>query len=95
MKLEKNYNYAFVFYDIQEKRVNKVFKICKKYLEHHQKSVFRGEITPSKILKLEKELKKVIDEKYDYVSFVLMINEHNFFEHSIGEQQKKSEDMFI
>jgi len=26
-----NYNYAFLFYDIGEKKVHKVFKICKKY----------------------------------------------------------------
>ena len=25
-----SYNYAFVFYDVNEKRVQKVFKICKK-----------------------------------------------------------------
>lgn len=37
-----NYNYAFVFYDVGEKRVQKVFKVCKKYLSHFQKSVFRG-----------------------------------------------------
>ena len=42
-----SYNYAFVFYDVNEKRVQKVFKICKKYLSHFQYSVFRGEITPS------------------------------------------------
>lgn len=30
MKREKNYNYAFLFYDVGEKRVQKVFKICKK-----------------------------------------------------------------
>ncbi|MCR4945189.1 MAG: CRISPR-associated endonuclease Cas2 [Clostridium sp.] len=34
-----NYNYAFVFYDVGEKRVQKVFKVCKKYLSHFQKSV--------------------------------------------------------
>ena len=37
----KNYNYIFLFYDINEKRVNKVFKICKKYLSHHQKMCIR------------------------------------------------------
>ena len=31
-----SYNYAFVFYDVNEKRVQKVFKICKKYLSHFQ-----------------------------------------------------------
>ena len=55
-----NYNYAFVFYDVGEKRVQKVFKVCKKYLNHFQKSVFRGEMTPSKLILLKGELKKVI-----------------------------------
>lgn len=55
----KNYNYAFLFYDVGEKRVRKVFKICKKYLVHYQNSVFRGDITPSKIISLKSELKKV------------------------------------
>ena len=55
-----NYNYVFVMYDVDEKRCNKVFKVCKKYLNHYQNSVFRGEITPSKLISLKKELNKVI-----------------------------------
>lgn len=31
-----NANYAFVFYDVNVKRVHKVFKVCKKYLTHYQ-----------------------------------------------------------
>ena len=57
-----SYNYAFVFYDVNEKRVQKVFKICKKYLSHFQFSVFRGEITPSKLVELKTELNRVIDK---------------------------------
>ena len=55
-----NYNYVFVFYDVNEKRVQKVFKVCKKYLSHFQFSVFRGDITPSKLIQLERDLKKGI-----------------------------------
>ena len=62
-----NYNYAFVFYDVNEKRVAKVFKICKKYLVHYQKSVFRGDITPSKLITLKNELKKTIVEDEDFI----------------------------
>ena len=62
MAKKLNYNYAFVFYDVNEKRVQKVFKICKKYLSHYQNSVFRGEITPSKLIGLKTDLKKVIQE---------------------------------
>ena len=25
----QNYNYAFLFYDVNERRVQKVFKVCK------------------------------------------------------------------
>ena len=54
MKKELNYNYAFLFYDVGEKRVQKVFKICKKYLAHYQKSVFRGDMTPSRFISLSR-----------------------------------------
>jgi len=62
-----NYNYAFLFYDVNEKRVNKVFKVCKKYLSHFQNSVFRGELTPSKLILLKKDLNKIIDEDEDFI----------------------------
>ena len=62
MKKQLTYNYAFVFYDVNEKRVQKVFKICKKYLSHFQFSVFRGEITPSKLIELKTELNKIINK---------------------------------
>ena len=52
-----NYNYAFVFYDVNEKRVQRVFKVCKKYLSHFQKSVFRGEMSPSKLIRFKTEIK--------------------------------------
>ena len=43
MKKQLNYNYAFLFYDVGEKRVQKVFKICKKYLSHFQNRVIDKE----------------------------------------------------
>lgn len=91
-----NYNYAFVFYDIGEKRVNKVFKICKKYLSHYQKSVFRGEITPSKIILLRKDLNKVIDKSEDFICIVKLLNDKVFGEEVLGEQSNKTgEDLLI
>ena len=53
MNVVKNYNYAFLFYDVNEKRVQKVFKICKKYLAHIQKSVFEGNITEGQLKQLK------------------------------------------
>lgn len=79
-----NYNYAIVFYDVGEKRVTKVFKICKQYLKHYQKSVFRGHITPANYLELKGKLKKVIEPDYDFVTFIQTISESSFHEESIG-----------
>ncbi|MGL6106098.1 CRISPR-associated endonuclease Cas2 [Romboutsia sp.] len=90
-----NYNYAFVFYDIGEKRVNKVFKICKKYLTHFQKSVFRGEITPSNIISLKKELNKIIDEDEDFICIIKMLNGSVFGEDIIGKCSSNGEDLII
>ena len=73
-------------------RVNKVFKVCKKYLSHHQKSVFRGEITTSNLLKLKKELKEVIDEELDFISIIKLKNQNSFDEESFGQNK---DDLFI
>ncbi|TYQ16317.1 UNVERIFIED_CONTAM: CRISPR-associated protein Cas2 [Acetivibrio alkalicellulosi] len=94
MSNQKNYNYVFVFYDVGEKRVNKVFKVCKRYLKHHQNSVFRGNITPSNIIALKKDISKVIDDKEDYITIIKMLNQAGFEEDTIGKS-KNSESIFI
>ena len=79
-----NYNYAFLFYDANEKRVQKIFKVCKKYLSHYQYSVFRGPITPSQLILLRQELKRVIDKNEDFVCIVKLMNSQVFEEEILG-----------
>lgn len=96
MNKKTNYNYAFVFYDVNEKRVQKVFKICKKYLSHFQNSVFRGETTPSKLIKLRNELKKIIVEEEDFVCIVKLMNNNVFGEELIGKKDvENGESLFL
>ncbi len=97
MKKKNNvtHNYAFVFYDIKEKRCHKVFKICKKYFSHHQLSVFRGIMTPSDLKEFENEIKKVIVPHEDMVSIITVLNENSFKEHTIGTNVKTGENLFI
>lgn len=83
-----NYNYAFVFYDVNEKRVQKVFKICKKYLSHFQFSVFRGDVTPAKLIELENELNKIIDKNEDFICIIKLLNDNVFGEDILGKQDK-------
>ncbi|MDX5795070.1 CRISPR-associated endonuclease Cas2 [Clostridioides difficile] len=79
-----NYNYVFVVYDVGEKRVSKVFKVCKKYLSHFQKSVFRVEITPSKIMSLKRDLENIIDKDNDFVCIIKLMNSNTFEEEILG-----------
>lgn len=62
---------AFVFvivvYDINQKRVGKALKICRKYLAHVQKSVFEGNITEGKLKQLKGELFRLIKVEEDAV----------------------------
>ena len=96
------YNYIFLFYDIADEfsdvgkyRVAKVFKICKKYLKHHQKSIFRGSITPSNQVKMTNELKKIIDKDIDFITVIKVLNSGSFEEQTIGTQKKETESIFI
>ncbi|MEK5318990.1 CRISPR-associated endonuclease Cas2 [Paenibacillus sp. FSL L8-0644] len=93
--MAKNYNYVILVYDIGEKRVGKVFKICKKYLVHFQKSVFRGEITPANLIQLRAELKKVIDEGNDFVAVFKMTGDYVFDEEIIGARMSDSESLLL
>lgn len=96
MKKNINYNYAFVFYDINEKRVNKVFKVCKKYLSHFQKSVFRGEMTPSKLISFKSDLNKVIDKNEDFICIIKLMNDNVFGEEILGSSSNSTgEDLII
>lgn len=91
-----NYNYAFVFYDVNEKRVNKVFKICKKYLSHYQKSVFRGEMSPSKFIRFKKDINSVIDKSEDFICIIKLMNANVFDEEVLGVNYKlNGEDLII
>lgn len=101
-KTNYKYNYVFLFYDIADEfsevgkyRVAKVFKICKQYLKHHQKSIFRGSITPSDQIMLENRLKEVIDKDLDFISIIKVQNSGSFDEVSIGSDKKEVESIFI
>lgn len=94
-KKNLNYNYAFVFYDVNERRVQKVFKICKKYLSHYQNSVFRGEMSPSKLIQLKNELCTVICEEEDFICIIKLMNDNVFGEEVLGKKDKETGESLI
>ena len=94
-KKNLNYNYAFVFYDVNEKRVQKVFKVCKRYLSHYQNSVFRGEMSPSKLIQLRTDLRAVIHEDEDFVCIIKLMNDNVFGEEELGKKDKENGESLI
>ena len=58
-----------VVYDVGEKRVTRVLKTCRKYLNWVQNSVLEGEISETNAKKLKAELSKIIDDHEDSVIF--------------------------
>ncbi|TJX13718.1 CRISPR-associated endonuclease Cas2 [Tissierella creatinini] len=90
-----NYNYVFLFYDVNVKRVSKVFKVCKKYLERYQLSVFRGNITPSNLIKLRNELKNIINDNEDTVAIIKLPGDFSFDEEIMGIKLKDETNLFF
>ncbi len=64
--------YIILVYDIEmaeggARASRRIFKTCKKYLSHVQKSVFEGDITPALLKKLQTELNSDIRKDKDSI----------------------------
>ena len=57
--------YVILVYDCGEKRVSKMLKLCRRYLNWIQNSVFEGNITEVMLKKLKYEAKEIMDEEED------------------------------
>lgn len=59
--------YLILMYDVNEKRVAKALKTCRRYLTWVQNSVFEGELSKAQYEKLKVDLKKVLNLEEDSV----------------------------
>ncbi len=59
-------------YDVEVKRVAKVLKIGRKYLDHIQNSVLEGELSPAQYKQLLHEVLEAIDSEHDSVRFYVL-----------------------
>lgn len=57
--------YVILVYDCSEKRVAKMLRLCRKYLNWIQNSVFEGEISEVKLKELTIKAKDFMDESED------------------------------
>lgn len=59
--------FVILVYDVNQKRVVKVLKKCRQYLNWVQNSVLEGEITVANLKKLKMELARIINKDEDSV----------------------------
>ena len=57
--------YIILVYDVGQKRVGKMLKLCRQYLHWIQNSVFEGKLTPTKLKELKHKASKILDVSYD------------------------------
>ncbi len=61
--------FVIVVYDVNQKRVAKVLKTCRKYLHWVQNSVLEGDISDASLKQLKIELNQIINKDEDSVIF--------------------------
>lgn len=85
--------YVIITYDVGEKRVAKVCKKLKAYLDWSQNSVFEGVITKSKLMKCMSELEKIITSN-DSIYLYIVDNPNNIKKELMGEDRSLHQIMF-
>lgn len=86
--------YVILVYDIGEKRVGKMLKLCRRYLNWIQNSVFEGAITEVKLKELLVKAKEIMDLDYDSV-LVFKSREEKWLEKEVLGKEKNELDTFL
>ncbi|GIX41983.1 MAG: CRISPR-associated endonuclease Cas2 [Leptospiraceae bacterium] len=87
--------FIILVYDVNEKRVYKFHKICKKYLTWVQNSVFEGEITEANLRILKDELKSIMIEEEDSILIYKFRTKKYHEREMLGIPKPSHEDLFF
>jgi len=85
--------YVILVYDINQKRVGKMLKLCRRYLHWIQNSVFEGEITAVKLKELLATAKGIM---HDYDSLIIFKSRDNkWLEKEVYGNEKNAIDTIL
>ncbi len=87
--------FVILVYDVNTKRVNRIHKICQKYLTWVQNSVFEGNITQANLMRLKHELGDIIDKEYDSIIIYEFRTKAYFQRETLGKSKPDSEEFII
>ena len=85
--------YVIAVYDIGEKRVGKMLKLCRRYLNWIQNSVFEGEITDVKLEELKLCSLKIMNAETDSLIIFKARQEKWLEKEIVGKELSKLDNM--
>ena len=86
--------YIIAMYDVNEKRVGKMLKLLRKYLNWIQNSVFEGEITEVKLLELKHKAMLIMDEETDSL-IIFKTRQEKWLDKEIVGHERQSIVIFL
>ncbi len=86
--------YVILVYDIEEKRVAKMLKLCRRYLNWIQNSVFEGEMTGVKLKELIHEARQIMDKEKDSL-IIFKSREEKWLEKEVIGKEKNELDNLL
>jgi len=86
--------YVILVYDIGEKRVGKMLRLCRRYLHWIQNSVFEGELSEVQLRELEHEARQIMSDQDDSL-IIFKTREEKWLEKRIIGVEKNSLDNFL
>lgn len=87
--------YVILMYDMGEKRVGKMLKLCRQYLNWIQNSVFEGEITEVKLKELISKAEFIMNEEEHDSLIVFKSREQKWLEKEVVGYEKNDLDQFL
>ena len=85
--------YIIAVYDIGEKRVGKMLKLCRQYLNWIQNSVFEGEITAVQLEELKIKANLIMKEDDSLIFF--KSRQERWLEKEVVGKEKNKLDKFL
>lgn len=86
--------YVIAVYDVGQKRVGKMLKLCRRYLNWIQNSVFEGEISEVKLLELKQEAMLLMDEETDSL-IIFKTRQEKWLDKEVVGHERQNLDTFL
>ena len=86
--------YVIALYDVGKKRVGKMLRLCRRYLNWIQNSVFEGEIAEVQLMELKIKAIAIMDEETDSL-IIFKTRQEKWLKKEIVGNEKQNLDNFL